>query len=74
MFQHKMQTKTDAMRLFRTDADLLKWSAANQTVTIVKGNHDARTGTTTWLVPQWDKVRADYCSAKQATIQRYGSN
>ena len=43
-------------------------------VKIVKGNHDARTGVTTWNVPQWDKVRADYCSAKLDTVKRYGSN
>jgi len=74
MFQHKMQTKTDAMRLFRTTADLLKWSAKNPSVTIVKGNHDARTGTTTWNVPQWDKVRKSFCDAKLDTIKRFGSN
>ena len=74
MFQHKMQTKTDAMRLFRTFADLQQWSKDNPDVRIIKGNHDARTGVTTWLVPQWDKVRADYCSAKQLHCQRYGSN
>ena len=74
MFKHKVQTKTDAMRLFRTFDDLRKWSMMQPDVKIVKGNHDARTGVTTWNVPQWDKVRADYCSAKLATIKRYGSN
>ena len=74
MFQHKVQTKTDAMRLFRTFDDLQQWSKDNPDVKIIKGNHDTRTGVTTWNVPQWDKVRADYCSAKLATIKRYGSN
>ncbi len=73
-FKHKVQTKTDAMRLFLTDDDLLKWSKDNPDVEVVKGKHDTRTGVTTWNVPQWDKVRADYCSAKSATIRRYGSN
>ncbi len=74
MFQHKLQTKTDAMRLFRTFADLQKWSKDNPTVNIVKGDHDTRTGITTWNVPQWDDARKAYCDAKLDTIKRYGSN
>jgi hypothetical protein len=73
-FKHKMQTKTDSMRLFRTYDELLQWSVNNPDVRIVKGNHDARTGITTWNVPDWDGVRADYCEAKKADCIRYGSN
>ena len=73
-FKHKMETRTDAMRLFRTYDELLQWSVNNPDVRIVKAKQDARTGVTTWNVPQWDKVRADYCSAKKADIRRYGSN
>lgn len=73
-FPHKMQTKTDAMRLFRTFADLQQWSQDNPTVKIIKGKHDDRTGVTTWNVPQWDDARKAYCDAKLAHVQRYGSN
>ena len=74
MFKHKMQTKTDAMRLFRTYDDLIQWSVNNPDVRIVKGNHDTRTGVTTWNVPQWDDQRKAYCDAKQRHCERYGSN
>jgi hypothetical protein len=73
-FKHKMQTKTDAMRLFRTYDDILQWSVNNPDIRIVKGNHDARTGTTTWNVPQWDDQRKAYCDAKLIDCKRYGSN
>ena len=73
-FQHQLQTRTDAMQLFRTFADLKKWSQDNPTVKVVKGKHDARTGVTTWNVPQWDLARADFCSAKLAHCQKWGSN
>ena len=73
-FPHKMQTKTDAMRLFRTFDDLQKWSKDNPDVDIIKGKHDARTGITTWNVPQWDDARKAYCDAKLKHVQRYGSN
>lgn len=74
MFKHKMQTKTDAMRLFRTYDDLIQWSVNNPDVRIVKGDHDARTGVTTWNVPQWDAQRKAYCDAKQRYVEKYGSN
>ena len=35
-FKHKMQTKTDAYRLFRTYDDILQWSVNNPDVRIVK--------------------------------------
>jgi hypothetical protein len=73
-FKHEMQTRTDAMRLFRTYADILQWSVNNPDVRIVKGNHDARTGVTTWNVPDWDKEREVYEAAKMQDIKRYGSN
>jgi len=73
-FNHKMQTKTDAMRLFRTYADILQWSVNNPDVRIVKGNHDARTGVTTWNVHDWEKFRIAFCDAKLVDIKRYGSN
>ena len=74
MFQHKLQTKTDAMQLFRTIDDLQKWSRDNPHVLIDFGNHDTRTGVTTWNVPQWDDARKNYCDAKLADIKKYGSN
>jgi len=74
MFKHKVQTKTDAMKLFRTFADLLKWSKDNPDLRIIKGNHDTRTGVTTWNVPQWDDARKGYCDAKLAHVKKYGSN
>ncbi len=74
MFQHKLQTKTDAMQLFRTFADLQQWSKDNPDVRIIKGNHDTRTGVTTWNVPQWDDARKSFCDAKLADIKKYGSN
>lgn len=74
MFQHELQTKTDAMKLFRTLADLQKWQAANPTVKVVKGNHCDRTGVTTWNIPQWDAKRKAYCDAKRAYCDKYGSN
>jgi hypothetical protein len=73
-FKHKMQTRTDAMRLFRTYDEINQWSVNNPDIGIVKGSHDTRTGVTTWNVPQWDRVRADYCKAKLADVKRYGSN
>jgi len=73
-FKHKMQTKTDSMRLFRTYDELLQWSVNNPEVRIDKGNHDARTGVTTWNVPEWDDARKAYCDAKLAHVKRYGSN
>ena len=74
MFKHKMQTKTDAMRLFRTYDDLIQWSVNNPDIRIVKGDHDTRTGVTTWNVPQWDAQRKAYCDAKQQYVEKYGSN
>lgn len=73
-FPHKLQTKTDAMRLFRTFTDLQQWLKDNPTVKVVKGNHDARTGVTTWNIPEWDDARKAYCDAKLKHVQRYGSN
>ena len=69
-----MQTKTDMMRLFRTYDDLIQWSVNNPDVRIVKGDHDTRTGVTTWNVPQWDDQRKAYCDAKQKYVEKYGSN
>ena len=69
-----MQTKTDMMRLVRTYDDLIQWSVNNPDVRIVKGDHDTRTGVTTWNVPQWDDQRKAYCDAKQKYVEKYGSN
>ena len=74
MFKHQLQTKTDAMQLFRTWDDLLQLSVNNPDVRIIKGDHDSRTSRTTWLTPQWNDQRRAYCDAKKLDIQKYGSN
>ena len=72
-FKHEVQTKTDMMRLFRTDADLKKFAEDHPEIEMIKKKGTAKKRMT-WLVPQWDDIREAYEIAKMNHIRRYGSN